>query len=287
VDLSPRAGAPAPAVALAATVRRAVGLSVGPGATAVLRGIDLEIVGGQSLAIVGANGSGKTTVLRALAGLLAPLAGELTWPAGAPAHGMGVLLPQDEPVAPFSVRELVTLGLGRDGPPSPAERVRVDGALGELGLTAVAERGCREISGGEWQRARLARALVARPSLVLFDEPTNHLDPAGRAWLVGWCLAPSPVPSPVLGGGPRERGSDPGQAGAGEIPTALVLATHDLDLAARCDQVLLLASGTAIASGAPAEVLTPALLTRAFEIPFRRHFLPGDPVPLLRAEVSR
>ena len=272
MDLSRRAeeAAHALVVAPAPAVRRAVGLAVGHGATTVLRGIDLEIRGGQRVAIVGANGSGKTTLLRALAGLLAPLAGRLTWPAGAPANGTGMLLPQDEPVAPFSVRELVTLGLGRDGPPSRAEHARVEGALADLGLGALAQRACTEISGGEWQRARLARALLSRPSLVLFDEPTNHLDPAGRAWMLGLCA-----------------GRGGGTGTGGDVPLALVLATHDLDLAARCDQVLLLAAGRALASGPPAQVLAPALLTRAFEIPFQRHFVPGDPIPHFRAEASR
>src|SRR6185295_17477773 len=109
--------APGRADATPLVVRRAAGLALGHGDGIVLRGLDLEIASDQTLAIVGANGSGKTTLLRALAGLLAPRAGTLSWPAGAPPNGTGMLLLQDEPVAPFSVRELVALGLGRDGPP--------------------------------------------------------------------------------------------------------------------------------------------------------------------------
>jgi ABC-type cobalamin/Fe3+-siderophores transport system ATPase subunit len=257
-------------------VRRAADLSVGHGRTTVLRGIDLDIRRGETLAIVGANGSGKTTLLRALAGLLPPLAGNLTWPAGLPPHGKGMLMPQDEPVAPFSVRELVTLGLGGDGPPSPAQRGQVDRLLADFGLTPLAERPCAAISGGEWQRARLARALISRPSLVLFDEPTNHLDPAARAQLLDLCLPASCSCSCSCSS------SIPGRAAA-----ALVLATHDLDLATRCDRALLLASGTALASGPAGEALTPALLARALEVPFHRQFAPGDPMPFFRAEVCR
>ena len=266
----------APERAPAPVIRRAAGLTVGHGGVPILRGIDLEIAGGQSLAVVGANGCGKTTLLRALAGLLSPLAGTLTWPAGAPPSGTGMLLPQDEPVAPFSVRELVTLGLGRDGPPSVSERARVDGALADLGLTRLAARPCTQISGGEWQRARLARALIARPPLILFDEPTNHLDPAARAELLATIPSScSPWSSSAFACA---------LSGAG---SSVVLATHDLDLAARCDQVLLLAAGGALASGAPAAALTPLLLTRALGIPIARHLLPGDPIPVFRAEVLR
>ncbi|HET6146554.1 MAG TPA: ABC transporter ATP-binding protein [Polyangia bacterium] len=265
--------APDPSVAGPVIVRRAVGLALRHGATPVLQGIDLEIGSGQTLAIVGANGCGKTTLLRALAGLLSPCAGALTWPAGPPSNGTGMLLLQDEAVAPFSTRELVTLGLGRDGPPTPTDRHHVATILAALDLASLADRPCSQISGGEWQRARLARALISRPPLILFDEPTNHLDPATRAQLLTLCTT---IPSASV--------SAPASGMASAMrPAAVVLATHDLDLAARCDLVLLLAAGTTLASGAPGDVLTPPLLTRALHIPVRRHILPGDPIPLFRA----
>src|SRR4051812_22753816 len=93
------------------------GLSVGRGGRPVLESVDLAIAAGERLALVGLNGCGKTTLLRALAGLDRPLAGEIRWdggalPAGAArAHKVGVLF-QTEPHAPFTVRDLVALGLG-------------------------------------------------------------------------------------------------------------------------------------------------------------------------------
>ncbi|HEY0410285.1 MAG TPA: ABC transporter ATP-binding protein [Candidatus Dormibacteraeota bacterium] len=258
--------APESIVARASIVRRAQGLALGHGVTTVLRGIDLEISAGQTLAIVGANGCGKTTLLRALAGLLRPFAGTLSWPSGAPPSGTGMLLLQDEPVAPFPVRELVTLGLGRDGAPRPCERQQVENLMASFQLTALADRPCSQISGGEWQRARLARALISNPPLLLFDEPTNHLDPRARTDLLSH-LYPS---------------SSSSSSSSPPPPPAVVLATHDLDLAARCDQILLLATGRLLASGSPGDVLTSSLLTRALQLPVERHLLPGDPIPFFR-----
>ena len=264
--MTPAALAPAPRPALEAT-----GLAVGRRGAAVLTGVELAVQPGERLALVGANGSGKTTLLRALAGLEPPLAGALRWGGGALPHGgarvraVGVLF-QGEPASRFTVRELVTLGLGLDAPPSPAARRRVDDALALAELAALADRPCATLSGGEAQRALVARAVVAAPRLVLLDEPTNHLDPAGRAMVEALVDR--------LRGHPR-----------GAI--AVVIATHDLALAAGCDRVALLHAGRIAALGPPARVLAPALLAAALGVEVRRLDDPDGGPPLFRVIAPR
>src|SRR4051794_24158278 len=115
------------------------GLSVGRGGRPVLEAVDLTIAAGERLALVGLNRCGKTTFLRALAGPGPPLGGEIRWdggalPAGAARAGKVGVLFQAEGQAPFTVRELVALGLGLDGPPSRRQGALVDQALARLEL---------------------------------------------------------------------------------------------------------------------------------------------------------
>ncbi|MET0596093.1 MAG: ABC transporter ATP-binding protein [Polyangiaceae bacterium] len=228
---------------------RATAVSVGWNGKPVLSDVDLSIRAGQRIALLGSNGSGKTTLLRALAGLAAPLRGEILWNGRALPQGQARCkivgyVPQLEPAAPFTVRQLVTLGLGADGPPTTADAARVAQVLADEGLSDLADRACTTISGGEWQRTIIARALVASPTLLLLDEPTSHLDPARRAFL-------------------HERL-------AKLRDQAVILATHDLELAASCDEVTLLAGGRAMFAGPTAEVLTEATLASALDVRVRR-----------------
>ena len=240
----------------------ATGVAVGRGGAPVLAGVDLAVAPGERIALVGANGAGKTTLLRALAGLDRPLSGQLRWagrplPAGPDrVRTVGVLL-QGEPASRFTVRELVTLGLGLDGPDPAAARRRVDDAIAWAALGGLADRPCQALSGGEAQRALLARAVVAGPRAVVLDEPTNHLDPAGRA-MVHALLD-------------RLRGQ-----------VAVVIASHELELAASCDRVALLHAGRVAALGPPAEVLTPARLAEALGVQIRRLDDPAGGPPLFR-----
>jgi iron complex transport system ATP-binding protein len=230
-------------------VVRASGLAVGWNGRAVLRDIDLAVESGERVALLGSNGSGKTTLLRVLAGLAAPLEGELRWrgtalpKGGARCRVVGYVLQAEAPV-PFTVRQLVALGLGTDGPPSAPQLAKVARVLADEGLTELADRPCSTLSGGEWQRAVIARALVAAPALLLLDEPTSHLDPARRAALHERLL--------------RLRDQ------------AVVLATHDLELAALCDRVMIVGDGRAMAAGRPADVLTAEVLESALGVRVRR-----------------
>jgi iron complex transport system ATP-binding protein len=239
-----------------------VDLTVGHGHCPVLSSVNLVVRPGQRVAIVGKNGAGKSTLLRVLGGLAAPVAGSIRWSGGLLAAGparvrtVGFLF-QGEARAPFLVRELVTLGLGLDGAPSLAGRAAVEVALARFDLRALAERPCATLSGGEWQRVTLARALVGGPRLLLLDEPATHLDLAWRADLMA-----------ALDG---LRGG-----------VAVVLATHDLDAAATGDRVLLLGGGGVVADGTPGEVLTPPLLARALGVRVRRHDPPDDGPPLFQ-----
>ena len=283
----------------------ASGLAVGRGRSArrsapvaVLSGVDLAIQPGERVALVGRNGAGKTTLLRAFAGLDRPLAGEIRWAGGDLPHGaarvrrVGVLL-QGEPASPFTVRALVTLGLALDRPPGSREQNAVEAAIALAGLGALAERRCAQLSGGEAQRALIARAMVAAPPLLVLDEPTNHLDPAGRAMieaLIDQVCSPIPARSrdeladhrtgPLSGPMPARR-PDPR---TGPLPgrVAVVIATHDLALAATCDRVALLADGRLAALGPPGEILTPARLADALGAQIRRIDDPEGGPPAFR-----
>jgi iron complex transport system ATP-binding protein len=242
-------------------VLEAIDVAVGRAARIVVTGVNLAVRGGERTALVGANGCGKTTLLRALGGLDPVLAGTIRWQGGLPrgrerVRRLGMLF-QAELASHFDVRELVTLGLGLDGPPGAAARCQVEDALGWADLAHLADRPCASLSGGEAQRALLARALVASPKLLLLDEPTNHLDPSRQGALLRQL--------------DRLRGS-----------VAVVLATHDLALAAGCDRVVLLHGGRVAALGIPADVLTPENLERALDVRIQRLDDPDGGPPFLR-----
>jgi iron complex transport system ATP-binding protein len=219
------------------------GLTVRLGGREVVANVDLDIGEGGILAVLGANGSGKSTTLRAVSRLL-PAEGEVRLDGIAlvkPAPGSIACLFQEAPL-PFdlTVRELVALG----GP-------HVIEALAAVDLDG--RRSMHTLSGGERQRAHLARCLAARPRLLVLDEPTNHLDLASRARLIRLLVG----------------------------RTALV-ATHDLDLAARAHHVLLLRDGRVVASGPPRDVLTPLHLADALGVALTRVDDPVDGLPLFR-----
>jgi tungstate transport system ATP-binding protein len=156
------------------------GASVRFGEIVALQGIDLTLRRSDRLALVGANGCGKTTLLRLLHGLV-PFDGERE------AHA---LAPDQEPVVamlfqrPFvlsvSARWNVLLGLWLRGVPRERREQRCRQALDRVGLAGVASRPARDLSGGQQQRLALARAWALQPDLLLLDEPTASLDPSAK-----------------------------------------------------------------------------------------------------------
>jgi sulfonate transport system ATP-binding protein len=193
------------------TCVRARSLSRSFGTTRVLDDLGLDIVPGEFVAMIGRSGSGKSTLLRALAGLDQEVTGELS------VGGPVAIAFQEPRLVPWKrVAANVALGLRR---PSPQQLAAA--ALAEVGLAGRARAWPLTLSGGEAQRASLARALVREPRLLLLDEPFSALDALTRIAMHRLVLA----------------------LWASHQP-AVLLVTHDVDEAlALADRVLVLASG--------------------------------------------
>ena len=203
---------------------RVRGLSRAFGGRVVLDGVDLDIAPGEFVAMLGVSGTGKSTLLRALAGLDRDVTGELSVP------GPVAVAVQEPRLLPWR-RVLANVALGLRVPDADAVAGR---ALEEVGLTERAGAWPLTLSGGEAQRAALARALVREPSLLLLDEPFSALDALTR-------IAMHRL---VLRLWERHR-------------PAVLLVTHDVDEALiLADRVLVLASGRIVFSG-PVEVPRP------------------------------
>ena len=212
----PAAAMPAPRLrAPGEEAWRVVRVAVGFDGVPVLEGADLAGRAGEVVALAGPNGGGKTTLLRLIAGLAAPMSGTVTRPPGRIAY-----LPQN-PVALLhrpSVREEVQFTIDRAG---GQDRERPERILGMLGIAELADRYPRDLSSGERQRAAIAAVLPGAPQLILLDEPTRGMDLASRSALIA-------VVADL-----RDRGA------------AVVIATHDEDLqAALADRVVDVARGT-------------------------------------------
>jgi tungstate transport system ATP-binding protein len=152
------------------------------GGRALLDGLSLTLTPGGVTALIGPNGAGKSLTLRLIAGLIAPDAGAVRWGERvAPAKGAVALVFQRPVLLRRTAAANVDHALAVAGVARwrrGAERARL---LDLAGLTALAERPARALSGGEAQRLALVRALAARPRLLLLDEPTASLDPAATA----------------------------------------------------------------------------------------------------------
>jgi ABC-type Mn2+/Zn2+ transport system ATPase subunit len=204
----------------------------------------LRVSSGDFVAIVGPSGSGKTTLLRLLIGSLPPHSGVVRRP-----RGLRVgYVPQVETVNwqfPLTVAECVMMArTGRLWPwPSRAERREVDDVLDRLGMAGLQRRHLRALSGGQQQRVFVARALMDRPQLLLLDEPTSAVDMRTRHEMLHLL------------------------AELNRDGLAVVVTTHDLNgIATHLPQLVCL-NTEVVATGAPAEVLTPEVLERTYGAP--------------------
>lgn len=236
---------------------RAEGLIVRHGARVAVGPLDLDVAAGQVVAVLGANGAGKSSLLRAVAGV-APCAGALNVagvdPRRAPPAQRArrlAYLPQNPSLAwPLTVRETVALGRLARGRTierfDAADHAAVDRAIAAACLEGFEDRRMDAVSGGERARALLARALaVAAPALAL-DEPTAALDLRLRLAVAAMLRT---------------------EAARG---VAVLVATHDMTLAAAfADAAILLREGRVVAAGPPEVALTPETIRDAFGVEAR------------------
>jgi len=248
-------------------------LSVGyPGLT-VLRELDLRVEAGEVLAVVGPNGVGKSTLVRAASGALRPLAGsveidglrlhELT---PAQRARMVSVVPQASNLPPaFTALDVVILGrtpyLGWLGTEGELDHRLVAEAMARTETLGLAQRRVGELSGGEQQRLLIARALAQGAPAMLLDEPTAHLDLRHQDRVLKLV---------------RRLTNDQG--------LSVLLALHDLNLVARfADRVALLSDGQVRKIGRPQEVLTPEELAAVYGIQIHVMTNPFDGKPLVLA----
>jgi sulfonate transport system ATP-binding protein len=171
-----RRGLEASSRGLSLTIR---GLRKSFGDNEVLRGIDLHIPAGQSVAIVGRSGCGKSTLLRLIAGLETATAGTIGLGEDARPEDVRVMF-QEPRLLPWArVLSNVEVGLGRERNSIDAQ-ARAESALGEVGLADKRSQWPAVLSGGQKQRVALARALVSQPRVLAFDEPLGALDALTR-----------------------------------------------------------------------------------------------------------
>jgi tungstate transport system ATP-binding protein len=191
------------------------GLGVVLGGHAALDDVSFTLDGGSRVAVLGANGAGKSVLLRLLHGLIAPTAGEVLWAGSSSRPREQAMVFQRPVMLRRSALANVQYALAVNGVRDPELATRAREAIDRVGLAHLADRPARVLSGGEQQRLALARAWALRPRVIFLDEPTASLDPAAAAEV---------------------------ERVIGEIHaagTAIVLTTHQLGLARRVADIVL------------------------------------------------
>lgn len=226
----------------------------------VLTDINLELSGGELVGLVGMNGTGKSTLLKLMSGILTPSSGkvELT---GRDLKTMTrrdiarkiSFVPQNSAIDfAFEVHEIVSMGrtpyLSRFRSFSRADCEAVSEAMRLTETTQLANRSVTELSGGERQRVQIARAIAQQTDLMLLDEPTSNLDLSHQLEVLN-------IIRKLCKSG-----------------RAAIMSIHDLTLAARyCDRIVVLSDQRVVADGSPSEVITQECLLRYFKVRARIH----------------
>jgi len=231
-------------------------LTVGVPGRILVRGLDFDLVPGETLAILGPNGVGKSISLHTLAGLRRPINGRVLLDgadiAELPRQQVATtlaLLPQyTEDIFPTTVFDTVMIGrhphIGRFQWESAEDRDMAAHALAEVDLAELAARDVRTLSGGERRRLAVAQVLAQDPRLYLLDEPTNHLDPQHQLDVLRLF------------------------AGKAESGESVIISLHDVNLAARfADHCLLLLGYGRWEIGAKSEVLPAERLSELYATP--------------------
>jgi tungstate transport system ATP-binding protein len=153
-------------------------VSYAAGGRTIIDRVSFELAAGLRTVILGANGAGKSVLLRLMHGLLRPTAGEVRWNSEDPGRRQAMVF-QRPVMLRRSALANVVYALKLAGMPRPEEAARA--ALADVGLTPIAHRPARVLSGGEQQRLALARAWALKPEVLFLDEPTASLDPGASA----------------------------------------------------------------------------------------------------------
>lgn len=230
-------------------VLRVENVTVAYNGRVALRDATFTVLGGERVAVVGPNGAGKSTLFKAIVGLLPLQSGRVEVFGCHPRREQASVgyVPQREDVDlafPVTVSDVVMMGrvrhIGWLRRPSRRDREAVRRALEQVGLTELASRPLGELSGGQVQRTFIARALAQEAPLLLMDEPFAGVDAASEEAIL------------YLLDRLRER------------QVTVLLATHDLQMAAGWSDRVLLLNGEVIAYGPPADVLRPDALRRVY-----------------------
>ena len=231
-------------------------LDVGYDKKKVVGNIDIQALRGQMLCLLGPNGAGKSTILRTLTGLLAPCDGTVyikqeeigTIKKDDLAKKLAVVLTEQVDLGLLTVFEIASMGrypyTGLNGKLTAHDKTVVVDALNSVNALSLSERYFNELSDGEKQKVLIARALVQEPELIVLDEPTSHLDVKHKVEVIS-----------IL------------QKLCSKNKLSVVLSLHDIDLAIKaCQTILLVQGGEIIAQGSPEEVICEGTIQNLYEI---------------------
>lgn len=232
-------------------------LDAGYDSTAVLKNIDFTICPGQFLSIVAPNGTGKSTLLKTIAGILPPIRGEIMLKnkpladyARRELAQQIAVVSSDVTTTDYTALQLVSMGrfphIGRFSRPSAKDRFIVQAAMQDVGIGNKQTCLCSELSQGERQKVIIARALAQQPNLLLLDEPTAHLDICNQFTILQ--LIKNLAKNKQL---------------------AVIAVIHDVNLALKFStHLLFLKNGRMLAYGRPQAIATPEMLKQLYDMKF-------------------